>query len=152
MVSRHKVGPSKLRSILGDIKLLHLKFQFSFFLQIDEYWLSHPNQIKFYASLLIFHSKYIEQKEKLKPVRRVLEAAPLMKWFDKRRMNTGSCFFQPNSDLFLVILFFLNFINDFCYFDSQIVLTFCEKKNVLVIKKNFWNSRLKAENLKFFVD
>ena len=128
MVSRHKVGPSKLRSILGDIKLLHLKFQFSFFLQIDEYWLSHPNQIKFYASLLIFHSKYIEQKEKLKPVRRVLEAAPLMKWFDKRRMNTGSCFFQPNSDLFLVILFFLNFINDFCYFDSQIVLTFCEKK------------------------
>ena len=25
---------------------------------------------------------------------KVLEAAPLMKWFDKRRMNTGSCFFS----------------------------------------------------------
>ena len=33
------------------------------------------------------------------------------------------------------------------YFVSKIVLTYCEKKNILVIKKNFWNSRLQAENL-----
>ena len=36
------------------------------------------------------------------------------------------------------------------YFVTKIVLTYCEKKN-LVIEKNFWNSRLKTENLqKFF--
>ena len=32
------------------------------------------------------------------------------------------------------------------YFVTKIVLTYCEKKIVLVIEKNFWNSRLKAEN------
>ena len=36
------------------------------------------------------------------------------------------------------------------YFVTKIVLTYCEKKNVLVIEKNFWNSRLKAENLQNF--
>ena len=30
------------------------------------------------------------------------------------------------------------------YFISKIVLTYCEKKNVLMIEKNFWNSRLKT--------
>ena len=30
------------------------------------------------------------------------------------------------------------------YFVSKIVLTFCEKKIVLVTEKHFWNSRLKA--------
>ena len=29
------------------------------------------------------------------------------------------------------------------YFVPKIVLTYCEEKNVQVIKKNFWNSRLK---------
>ena len=38
------------------------------------------------------------------------------------------------------------------YFVTNIVLTYCEKKKILVIEKNFWNSRLKAENLKFFLD
>ena len=37
-------------------------------------------------------------------------------------------------------------------FVTKIVLTYCEKKNVLVIEKNFWNSRLKAENLHNFWD
>ena len=32
------------------------------------------------------------------------------------------------------------------YFVTKIVVTYCVKKNVLVIEKNFWNSRLKAEN------
>ena len=36
------------------------------------------------------------------------------------------------------------------YFVTKIVLTYCEKKIVLVVKKNFWNLGLKAENLKFF--
>ena len=31
------------------------------------------------------------------------------------------------------------------YFVTKIVLIYCEKKNVLVIEKNFWNSRLKLE-------
>ena len=35
---------------------------------------------------------------------------------------------------------------------SKIVVTYFEKKNVLVIKNNFWNSRLKAENLQNFWD
>ena len=30
------------------------------------------------------------------------------------------------------------------YFVTKVVLTYCEKKIVLVIEKNFWNSRLKA--------
>ena len=38
------------------------------------------------------------------------------------------------------------------YFVTKIVLTYCEKKIVLVIEKNFWNSRLKAENLQNFWD
>ena len=38
------------------------------------------------------------------------------------------------------------------YFVSKIVLTFCEKKNVPVSEKNFWNSRLKAWNLQNFWD
>ena len=38
------------------------------------------------------------------------------------------------------------------YFVSNIVLTYCEKKNVLVIEKNFWNLRLKAENLQKKLD
>ena len=38
------------------------------------------------------------------------------------------------------------------YFVTKIVLTYCEKKNVLMVKKNFWNSRLEAEKLKFFWD
>ena len=33
------------------------------------------------------------------------------------------------------------------YFVTKIVLAYCEKKIVLVIERNFWNSRLKAENL-----
>ena len=33
------------------------------------------------------------------------------------------------------------------YFDTKIVLNYYEKKNVLAIEKNFWKSRLKAENL-----
>ena len=33
------------------------------------------------------------------------------------------------------------------YFVSKIVLTYCEQKIVLVIQKNVWHSRLKAENL-----
>ena len=36
------------------------------------------------------------------------------------------------------------------YFVTKIVLTYCEKKIVLAIEKNFWNSRLKAENLQNF--
>ena len=40
---------------------------------------------------------------------------------------------------------------EYWHFVSKIILTCCEKKIVLVIQKNFWNSRLKAENLqKFF--
>ena len=39
-----------------------------------------------------------------------------------------------------------------CYFVTKIVLTYCEKKIVPVIEKNFWNSRLKAENLQNFWD
>ena len=38
------------------------------------------------------------------------------------------------------------------YFVTKIVLTYCEKKIVLVIEKNFWNSRLKAKNLQNFWD
>ena len=38
------------------------------------------------------------------------------------------------------------------YFVTKIVLTYYEKKIVLVIEKNFWNSRLKAENLQTFWD
>ena len=38
------------------------------------------------------------------------------------------------------------------YFVTKIVLTYCEKKIVLVIGKNFRNSRLKAENLQKFWD
>ena len=38
------------------------------------------------------------------------------------------------------------------YFVTKIVLTFYEKKIVLVIEKNVWNSRLKAENLQTFWD
>ena len=38
------------------------------------------------------------------------------------------------------------------YFVTKIVLAYCEKKIVLVIEKNFWNSRLKAENLQKFWD
>ena len=33
------------------------------------------------------------------------------------------------------------------YFVTKIVLTYCEKKKVLVIEKNFCNSRLKAKNM-----
>ena len=36
------------------------------------------------------------------------------------------------------------------YFVTKIVLTYCEQKNVLVIEKNFRNSRLKAETLQNF--
>ena len=36
------------------------------------------------------------------------------------------------------------------YFVSKIVLTYCEKKNVVVIKKIFCNSRLRAENFQNF--
>ena len=35
---------------------------------------------------------------------------------------------------------------------TKIVLTYREKKNVLMIKKNVWNSRLKTENLQNFWD
>ena len=38
------------------------------------------------------------------------------------------------------------------YFVTKILLTYCKKKLVLVIEKNFWNSRLKAENLQNFWD
>ena len=38
------------------------------------------------------------------------------------------------------------------YFITKIVLTYCEKKIVLVIEKFFWNLRLKAENLQNFWD
>ena len=48
--------------------------------------------------------------------------------------------------------FFQTLIIENWYFVTKIVLTFCEKKNVLVIEKNFWNSRLKAENLQKFWD
>ena len=37
------------------------------------------------------------------------------------------------------------FIRKQWYFVTKIVLTYCEKKNALVIEKNFWNSRLKLE-------
>ena len=36
------------------------------------------------------------------------------------------------------------------YFFTKTFRTYCEKKNVLVIKKNFGNSRLKAKNLEMF--
>ena len=38
------------------------------------------------------------------------------------------------------------------YFVAKIVLTYCEKKIVLVIEKHFWNSRLKPENFQNFWD
>ena len=38
------------------------------------------------------------------------------------------------------------------YFVTKIVLTYCEKKILIVIDKNFWNSRLKAKNLQNFWD
>ena len=37
------------------------------------------------------------------------------------------------------------------YFVFKIILTYCEKKNVM-IEKNFWNWRLKADNLQTFGD
>ena len=40
----------------------------------------------------------------------------------------------------------------FFWKNHKIVLTYCKKKNVLVIEKNFWNSRLKAKNLQIFWD
>ena len=36
------------------------------------------------------------------------------------------------------------------YFVSKIGLTYCEKKMFPLIEKNFWNSKLKAENFKMF--
>ena len=47
--------------------------------------------------------------------------------------------FRPKNSSF----FFQNF-SKLWYFVTKIVLTYCEKQNVLVVKKNFWNSRLKA--------
>ena len=44
----------------------------------------------------------------------------------------------------------LLFIISLWYFVTKIVLTLLWEKIVLVIEKNFWNSMLKAENLKFF--
>ena len=38
------------------------------------------------------------------------------------------------------------------YFVTKIVLAYCEKKCSIVREKNFWNSRLKAENLQNFWD
>ena len=38
------------------------------------------------------------------------------------------------------------------YFVTKIVLTYCEKKIVLFIEKNFWNLRLKVENFQNFWD
>jgi hypothetical protein len=38
------------------------------------------------------------------------------------------------------------------FFVTKIVLTYCEKKIVLLIEKNFWNSRSKAENLQKILD
>ena len=40
--------------------------------------------------------------------------------------------------------------SDIWYFVTKIFQTYCEKKIVLGIEKNFWNSRLKAENLQNF--
>ena len=37
------------------------------------------------------------------------------------------------------------------YFATKIVLTYCEKKIVQLIEKNFGNLRLKSENLIFFL-
>ena len=42
---------------------------------------------------------------------------------------------------------FMEFVVKNWYFVTKIVLTYWEKKIVLAIEKNFWNSRLKAENL-----
>ena len=41
---------------------------------------------------------------------------------------------------------------EYWHFVSKIILTCCEKKIVLVIQKNFWNSRLKVENLQTYWD
>ena len=68
-----------------------------------------------------------------------------------------SCFFTRNLWK-ICFLWQLKIVEISCeitvkwYFVTKIVLTYCEKKIVLVIKKNFGNSRLKAENLKFFWD
>ena len=50
----------------------------------------------------------------------------------------------------LNFLFVIVFSREEWYFVTKIVLTYCEKKIVLVIEKNFGNSRLKTENLKTF--
>ena len=42
---------------------------------------------------------------------------------------------------------FLSISGNKWHFFTKIVLTCCEKKNVLVFEKNFWDSRLKAKNL-----
>ena len=43
---------------------------------------------------------------------------------------------------FIMLLSFLEYTGKI----GNMVQTYCEKKNILVIKKNFRNSRLKAEN------
>ena len=59
-----------------------------------------------------------------------------------------------SSNMIRWILHTINHISlfyDHWYFVSKIVLTLCEKNIVVVIEKNFWNSRLKGKNLQKYV-
>ena len=59
--------------------------------------------------------------------------------------------FDPTTDLLIDRIISPKRVqNNQWYFVTKIVLTYCEKKLLGVIEKNFRNSRLKAENLQDF--
>ena len=66
--------------------------------------------------------------------------------FDFRTLRE-QIYFLGNATRAAFVVFHLFLLLMKWYFVTKIVLTYCEKI-VLVIEKNFWNSKLKAENLK----
>ena len=85
----------------------------------------------FFMSLVIWHQKSFQ-----KLLHKTAIAAA--QYFDRRRITECNFWQKMKVAVAKVIVHKYKW-----YFVTKIVLTYCEK--------NFWNSRLKAENLKFFL-
>ena len=91
-----------------------------------------------------------------KDVKRIQFIFNTKSWDPRNNYQIDILFFIWSKKVNLEFLYFIEIFILFkiknalqWYFVNKIVLTYCEKKkNVLVIQKIFWNSRLKAENLR----
>ena len=113
---------------------------------------SHPQEV----SIFVFDKKSVDKLHKPKRKEAMTELLKNglghLQCYRHPKLLLGAFHSSLNANQQRKVAKYLFLLNYNWYFVTKIVLTHCEKSNVLVIEKNFWNSQPTASNLRIFWD